>query len=88
MLLEDKVMFDSESPVKAVANRLFQVYYDHTNDEGNTSLIGLTTMEGIMNSVAYEYRAEVFASFLSLLKMNGVEYNYKVFQSSASKVVH
>lgn len=88
MSLEDNVMLSDEEQVKLAANHLLQVYCDNTNEEGNTNLTGLTHMEGIMDSISYEYRAPVFSSFLDLLKMNEIKYDHKVFHSSPSKAVH
>ena len=67
---------------------LIKVYINTTNVEGKTSYEGLITLEALMNNVAYDYRASVFSKFLSLLQEKGIKYDYKVFQSDASKAVH
>lgn len=79
---------DNEDKVKGVANHLLETYCDHTDEAGNTSRTGLMYMEGVMDNVPGEYRADVFTAFLTLLDMNEIEYDPLLFQSSPSKAVH
>lgn len=88
MSLEDNVLPDDAEQIKDVAGMLLKVYVNTTNVEGKTSYEGLINMEALMNNIAHDYRASVFSEFLSLLQEKGIEYDYKVFQSDASKAVH
>lgn len=83
----ENVMLDDGDRVKIVANSLFDAYMDNTTD-GKTSLKGLLLMQNIMDSVMSEYRGQVFASFLTLLQFNGIEYDPKVFQANPSEALH
>jgi hypothetical protein len=85
--LLENVMLDDDDKIKIVANGLLNAYVENTK-EGTTSLKGLLLMKNIMDSVFTEFRGQVFASFLTLLQMNSIPYDPKVFQANPSEAIH
>jgi hypothetical protein len=83
----ENTLLDDDDKVKILANSLLHTYVDNTVG-GKTSLKGLLMMKNLMDSIFSEYRGQVFASFLTLLQMNGIPYDYKVFQANPSEAIH
>lgn len=85
---DDTTVLDDQDRIKLLANTLLDAYLDSTDKDGNTCLKGLLYMKNVMDSVAYDFRGQVFASFLTLLQFNGIKYDHKIFQANPSEAIH
>lgn len=74
------VLYDANQLIEAVSEELATLYFENTDDDGDTSNEGFLQMQEVIDAVPEGLRAPVFASFLTKLQEAGVEYDTEEFQ--------